>query len=89
MNKKVKTKIKELKAYHNGHFLNTIDMNGQKNLATLLKRVIDILCIKEFLQDIADDTSRSFEEWSDIVLTQKMIESFEQEFKLIYGKEKK
>ena len=48
-----------------------------------------ILCIKEFLQDIADDTSRSFDEWSDIVLTQKMIESFEQEFKLIYGKEKK
>ena len=41
------------------------------------------------VQDIADDTSRSFEEWSDIVLTQKMIESFEQEFKLIYGKEKK
>ena len=47
MNKKEQARIKELGIYHKGHFLDTIDKISQKNLATLLKRVIDILCIKE------------------------------------------
>jgi len=84
MKKKVQDLIK-----HKGQFLDSYGYESQKNLAKLIKKILKVCSVKDFLKDMSEDNGYSFNEWSEIILTQKMIESFEEEFNYIYGKEVK
>ena len=82
--------------YYDGLFLDTFSKDQKANVSELLDNVINHTCVDEYIKDQINECKNSHYTNKDQLFDFQMlnslkasIEQFKEEYKLVYGKEKK
>ena len=81
---KMKKLTKEQIINHQGYFLDSIWSETQANLSFLVHHIVRTCGVKEMLDDMSLDRGRTLEENIEVHTLKKLIETFNDEYKLIY-----
>ena len=84
----MKLKMKKLtdkqKLNFKGYFFETYWTETQANLSFLVHHIVRTCCVEEMLDDMIDDSGRTLDKNIELQTLKKLIETFNDEYKLIY-----
>ena len=87
MKHKMKKLTDKQKLNFRGYFFETHWTEPQANLSFLVHHIIGTCGVKEMLDDMIRDSGRTLEENIEVHTLKKLIETFNDEYKLIYEQE--